>query len=156
MTPTSSTATDLRLSGISLPVGRSVFVILSLAALVFFTLGIPLYYINIAEDIDPETMAALSSLGMSPTFYAVYQTALVILLAAGGVTLASLGLLAFIPVTTFPPAPPEYLTIELEMPTGTAISRTFPEVLRVEEVLEDRQAQVERLELLVAVLLVSS
>lgn len=88
MTPTSSTATNLRLNGISLPVARGVFVILSLAALVFFSLGIPLYYNEFVEDINPETLAALDSLGISVTFYAVYQTALVILLAVGSTVAA--------------------------------------------------------------------
>lgn len=88
MTPTSSTATDLRLSGISLPIARGVFVILSLSALLFFLLGTPLYYNDIVEDIDPETLSALAALGMSPIFYAIYQTALVILLAVGSTAAA--------------------------------------------------------------------
>src|SRR5215510_4881722 len=83
MSPTSSTATNLRLSGINLPLARSVFAILSLAAVVFFSLGIPVYYKDFLDDISAEKLATLESLGMSVTFYAVYQTALVILLAIG-------------------------------------------------------------------------
>jgi tRNA A-37 threonylcarbamoyl transferase component Bud32 len=83
MSPTSSTAMNLRLRGISLPVARGVFVILSLAALIFFALGIPLYYNNFIKDLDADTLATLVSLGMSVGFYAGYQTALVILLAVG-------------------------------------------------------------------------
>jgi len=83
VSPTSSTATNLRLSGINLPVARSVFVILSLAAVIFFSLGIPVYYANLVDHISPDTTATLNSLGLSATFYAVYQTTLTILLAIG-------------------------------------------------------------------------
>src|SRR5258706_331742 len=83
MSPTSSTATNLRLNGISLPIARGVFVILSLAAVIFFSLGIPIYYNDFIKDIDSATLATLKSLGMSVGFYAGYQTALVILLAIG-------------------------------------------------------------------------
>ena len=85
MSPTSSTATSLRLNGTSLPVARSVFFILSLATLVFFSLGLSVYHHNLLDDIsnETETLAKLQSLGMSATFYATYQTALVILLAIG-------------------------------------------------------------------------
>src|SRR5436190_12685891 len=83
MSPTSSTATNLRLNGINLPVARSVFVILSLATLIFFGLGVPLYYARLIESLDAGTLAALHNLGMSSAFYATYQTALVVLLAIG-------------------------------------------------------------------------
>ena len=85
MSPTSSTATNLRLSGVNLPVARSVFVILSLATLIFFGMGIPLYHKNLIENLsyDLETLNALRGLGMSNDFYATYQTILVILLAIG-------------------------------------------------------------------------
>src|ERR1051325_11522768 len=83
MSPTSSTAINLRLNGVKLPVVRGAFVILSLAALIFFALGIPLYYNNFIKDLDADTLATLASLGISVGFYAGYQTALVILLAVG-------------------------------------------------------------------------
>jgi hydrophobic/amphiphilic exporter-1 (mainly G- bacteria), HAE1 family len=56
---------------------------------------------------------------------------------AVGITFASLLLLAVIPVAFFPEGAPQFLTIDIEMPTGTAIGRTFPEVMKVEEVLEE-------------------
>jgi len=83
MSPTSSTATNLRLSGTSLPVARSVFLILSLATLVFFSLGVPLYYDRLIQSMDAGTLAALNGLGVRVESYALYQTSLVILLAIG-------------------------------------------------------------------------
>jgi tRNA A-37 threonylcarbamoyl transferase component Bud32 len=83
MSPTSSTATNVRLSGINLPVARSVFVILSLAAVVLFSLGIPLNYEWLIQTLDEGTLAALDDLGLSPAFYAAYRTSLAVLLAIG-------------------------------------------------------------------------
>jgi tRNA A-37 threonylcarbamoyl transferase component Bud32 len=85
MSPTSSTATNLRLNGINLPFARAVFVILSLATLIFFGLGVPLYYKNIIETLsyDIETLTALRGLGISNAIYATYQTSLAVLLAIG-------------------------------------------------------------------------
>lgn len=79
--PTSPTATSLRLTGISLPIARGMFVVLALAAMVFFALGIPVYYSELVDDISEETLAVLQSIGVSGSFYAGYQTALAILLA---------------------------------------------------------------------------
>ena len=83
MSPTSSTATNLRLRGINLPVARGMFIILSLAAMIFFSLGIPVYYADLLDDISPETTETLNSLGLSGAFHSVYQTSLAILLAIG-------------------------------------------------------------------------
>ena len=83
MSHTSSTATNLRLHGIKLPVARSVFVILLLATVSFFGMGVPLYYNQLLRALDASTRAALGGLGISSTFYASYQTALVVLLAIG-------------------------------------------------------------------------
>jgi len=85
MSITSSTATSLRLNGISLPVARSVFVILAVATLIFFGMGVPLYYKNIIETLsyDLETLTALRGLGLSNDFYAAYLTVLAVLLAIG-------------------------------------------------------------------------
>ena len=79
--PLSSTGTNLRLGGTRLPLLRAVFVILALATAVFFSLGVPLYFQNYIENIDPEILSALHGLGLSATFYAGYQTVLVVLLA---------------------------------------------------------------------------
>ena len=51
------------------------------------------------------------------------------------VTIASLGLIRFIPITFFPESTPEYLTINIDLPVGTSVERTFQEALAVEEVL---------------------
>ena len=83
MSPTSQTATGLRLTGTNLSVARAAFVILSLATMVFFLLGIQVYYAELLDDIGTETLATLQSLGMSGGFYAAYQTSLAILLAVG-------------------------------------------------------------------------
>jgi tRNA A-37 threonylcarbamoyl transferase component Bud32 len=60
-----------------------VFVVLSLAVILFFWMGVPLYYHNFIESLDLEILNALRGLGMSNAFYAAYQTALVVLLAIG-------------------------------------------------------------------------
>ncbi len=44
-------------------------------------MGVPLYFQNYIEHIDSETLSALSGIGLSTTFYATYQTVLVVLLA---------------------------------------------------------------------------
>ena len=81
MSSTSPTATSLRLGGINLPVVRAAFVILSLATVLFFSMGVPLYFQGYIEDIDSATLSALQGLGLSKEFYAGYQTGLVVLLA---------------------------------------------------------------------------
>lgn len=83
MSPTSQTATSLRLNGTNLSVARGVFIVLSFATVVFFSMGVPLYFQGYIEDISQETVAALQGLGLSTTFYAGYQTGLVVLLAIG-------------------------------------------------------------------------
>jgi predicted Ser/Thr protein kinase len=60
-----------------------VFIVLSFATVVFFSLGVPLYFQSYIENINEETLAALQGLGLSTTFYAAYQTVLVVLLAIG-------------------------------------------------------------------------
>ena len=45
-----------------------------------------------------------------------------------------------IPVTFFPAGTPEFLTIDVELPTGTSVDRTFIEVAKVERVLEEFEA----------------
>ena len=64
-----------------MPFLRAGFIILALATVSFFSLGVPLYYQNYIQNIDSETVSALNALGLSTTFYATYQTALVVLLA---------------------------------------------------------------------------
>jgi HAE1 family hydrophobic/amphiphilic exporter-1 len=52
------------------------------------------------------------------------------------ITFASLLLLMVIPITFFPAGTPQYLTINVELPTGTSVGKTFAEVAKVENVLE--------------------
>jgi tRNA A-37 threonylcarbamoyl transferase component Bud32 len=81
MSPTSQTATGLRLNGVNLSVARGVFIVLSLATVLFFSMGVPPYFQGYIKNIDTGTLAALQGLGLSTTFYAAYQTVLVVLLA---------------------------------------------------------------------------
>ena len=53
------------------------------------------------------------------------------------VTVGSLGLLAIIPITFFPAGTPEFVTISVALPNGTSVTRTFEEVMHVEDVLQD-------------------
>ena len=61
------------------------------------------------------------------------------------VTGASLVLLRFIPITFFPGGAPEFITINIELPTGTGLQRTNETALIVEEALDGllRQGYVE-------------
>ena len=51
------------------------------------------------------------------------------------VTGSSLGLITVLPITFFPQTTPEYLTVNIELPLGTSVERTFEEALAVEESL---------------------
>ena len=51
------------------------------------------------------------------------------------VTVSSLGLIWVIPITFFPAGTPEYLTINIELPVGTSVERTYQEAIAVEEVI---------------------
>ncbi|MCH7712892.1 MAG: efflux RND transporter permease subunit, partial [Chloroflexi bacterium] len=59
------------------------------------------------------------------------------ILAAVAITVASLGLTLIIPTTLFPAGTPQFITIDLELPTGTSVTNTYRQVLKVEEVLEE-------------------
>jgi hypothetical protein len=71
--PLSSTGTNLRLGGARLPFARLAFILISLATVIFFNLGVPLYFRGYIESIDSDTLSALEGLGLSKTFYATYQ-----------------------------------------------------------------------------------
>jgi tRNA A-37 threonylcarbamoyl transferase component Bud32 len=83
MSSTFVTAANLRLTGISLVVARVAFMIVSLAAIIFFSIGVPLYYEWVIQTLEAGTLATLAELGISPAFYTAYRTALVVLLAIG-------------------------------------------------------------------------
>jgi HAE1 family hydrophobic/amphiphilic exporter-1 len=57
------------------------------------------------------------------------------ILTAVSTVAASMGLLFIIPVTLFPTGSPQFITIDLELPNGTSVGRTFEEVVRVEDLL---------------------
>ena len=62
-------------------------------------------------------------------------------LAAIAITGSSLGLVFVIPITLFPSAAPQFVIIEVELPTGASMAGTFREVQRLESVLFDLQDQ---------------
>ena len=61
------------------------------------------------------------------------------------VTGASLVLLRFIPITLFPGGAPEFITINIELPTGTGLQRTNETALIIEDALDGllRQGYIE-------------
>ena len=63
------------------------------------------------------------------------------LLIAAATTVASLGLTLVIPITVFPAGSPQFMNIDVELPTGTPVGRTFAEVIKVEGVLKRYQEQ---------------
>lgn len=58
------------------------------------------------------------------------------LIAAVVVTVGSLGLMAFIPVTLFPSGSERFITIEAALPPGSSVQQTFEQVGRVEGVIQ--------------------
>ena len=65
----------------------------------------------------------------------------VTILAAVAITGSSLLLTLVVPVTFFPAGAPQFITIDLELPTGASIGRTFAQVLLVEEALQEFREQ---------------
>ncbi len=61
--------------------------------------------------------------------------------AALMITVASLGLTLIIPTTLFPAGTPEFITVDIDLPTGSSVGKTFAQVVRVEEVLEQFRQQ---------------
>ena len=57
------------------------------------------------------------------------------------VTGGSLFLLRFIPITLFPGGAPEFITINIELPTGTSVGPTNEKTLMVEEAMRELQRQ---------------
>ncbi|PKB84021.1 MAG: hypothetical protein BZY88_00930 [SAR202 cluster bacterium Io17-Chloro-G9] len=77
----------------------------------------------------------------SPALLWALRHKMAAILAAVVITVASLGLTFIIPVTLFPAGAPEFITIDVELPTGTSVARTFREVRRVEDVLSQLEDQ---------------
>lgn len=122
------------------PFAMSVSFAMIASALVALT-AIPVLGVILLREGDfpeePDDRETLLQKIYTPTLIWTLRHKLATMLGAVGVTLASLLLLAFIPVAFFPEGAPAFLTIDVEMPTGTSIGRTFPEVMKVEEVLEE-------------------
>ena len=66
-----------------MPFARGVFILLSLTAVIFFAIGVPLDYQNTLASTDADTLSALEQLNLSAGFYATYQIVLVVILAIG-------------------------------------------------------------------------
>ena len=66
---------------------------------------------------------------------------IIAILVALLVTGSSMALVLVIPVTFFPAGTPQYLTIDMELPIGTSVGRTFDEAAKVERVLEGFKEQ---------------
>ena len=58
------------------------------------------------------------------------------LLAAIIITGSSISLVTIIPITFFPAGTPDYLIMNIELEEGTAVSRTYEHVARVEDILD--------------------
>ena len=77
----------------------------------------------------------------SPALLWALRHKMAAVLTAVLVTGGSLGLIFIIPVTLFPSGPPEFITIEIELPSGTSVARTFREIRQVEDVLLELEQQ---------------
>ena len=98
---------------------------------------------NIGPDSAPTGLDSwMQRLYIPALIWSLRHKLATILIAVGTVT-ASLGLLFVIPVTLFPSGAPQFLTLDVELPNGTSVKRTFEEVLRVESVLAELKDQGE-------------
>ena len=73
----------------------------------------------------------------SPVLIWTLRHKFIALLAAIIITGSSISLITIIPVTFFPGGTPDYLIMNIELEEGTAVSRTFEHVARVEQVLDE-------------------
>ena len=73
----------------------------------------------------------------SPSLLWALRHRVVTLVTAIALTLASLSLILFIPITLFPASGERYLTIQISLPGGSSIDSTFAEVDLVEAALAD-------------------
>lgn len=125
------------------PFAMSVSFALLASTLVALT-AVPVLGVLLMREGDFPAQSALGDDIQDTFLQRVYTPVLVwslghkILTLAGalGVVAASLALLLVIPVTFFPAGAPQFLTIDIELPVGSSISRTFTEVAKVEAVLE--------------------
>ena len=89
-----------------------------------------------AGDRDPLIVRAYMPALRWALRHKIATLAIAVLLTGG-----SLGLLTIIPITFFPTEAPEYLLIDVELPTGSSGGDTFEAVRQVETVLADFQAR---------------
>ncbi|MCH8897858.1 MAG: efflux RND transporter permease subunit, partial [Chloroflexi bacterium] len=117
------------------PFAMSVSFALLASTLVALT-AVPVLGVLLMREGDFPAQSALGDDIQDTFLQRVYTPVLVwslghkILTLAGalGVVAASLALLLVIPVTFFPAGAPQFLTIDIELPVGSSISRTFTEV----------------------------
>ena len=90
---------------------------------------------DVSDDMDIERETWLQRLYVPILSWSIRHK-LLTLLAAIIITGSSLGLVFVIPITFFPAGAPDYITIDVELPTGTSIRRTFEEAAKMERVLD--------------------
>ncbi len=73
----------------------------------------------------------------SPVLIWTLRHKFIALLAAIVITGSSISLITIIPVTFFPAGTPDYLFMNIELEEGTAVSRTYEHVKRVEQILDE-------------------
>ncbi len=73
----------------------------------------------------------------SPVLIWTLRHKFIALLAAIVITGSSISLITIIPVTFFPAGTPDYLFMNIELEEGTAVSRTYEHVGRVEQILDE-------------------
>ena len=73
----------------------------------------------------------------SPVLIWTLRHKFIALLAAIVITGSSISLITIIPVTFFPAGTPDYLFMNIELEEGTAVSRTYEHVARVEQILDE-------------------
>ena len=96
---------------------------------------------DLPDDVDPRANAGgldalLQRLYMPMLLWSLRHKLATIIVAVATVS-ASLSLLYVIPITLFPAGAPQFLTIDVELPNGTSVGRTFQKVTPVESVLAD-------------------
>ena len=94
-----------------------------------------------ADDGAPVERDSFLQRVYTPLLRGALRHKVITIFVALAVTGSSLGLIAFIPITLFPGGAPEFITINLELPTGTSVGPTNEKTLMVEEAMRELQRQ---------------
>ena len=94
-----------------------------------------------SEDGAPAERDSFLQRVYTPLLRGALRHKFITIFVALAVTGSSLGLIAFIPITLFPGGAPEFITINLELPTGTSVGPTNEKTLMVEEAMRELQRQ---------------